>query len=101
MTTHIVSYWEFSGACIRFGIVGLPTEVAGNIVGYLRNSTSQVYVSPEGELIYARLVRFPGKRRLYSFQQSSPDTQDISTNQAYNTLKVSLESRLAVYGQGS
>ena len=72
MTTHIFSYLEFSSTGIRFGIVGLPTEVSGNIDSFLSTTTNLVYSSAEGELIYVLLFKFPAfGRQPYTLHQTS------------------------------
>ena len=72
MTTHISSYLEFSRTSIRIAIVGLPTEVSGNIIDFLATNTNLVFLSAEGELTYVFLYRFPAfGSQPYTFHQTS------------------------------
>ena len=70
MTTFIAVVLEFASTGRAFGIVGLPTEVADNIVSFLVDPTNLVYSSREGVVTYVLESRFPAfGRRAYTFSQ--------------------------------
>ena len=72
MTTHVVAVLEFSSTGRVFGIVGLPTEVASNIVSFLSDRTNLVFLSDEGQLICIHECRFPAfGRQLFIFHQTN------------------------------